>query len=137
MTHSLLYRQAVKHARQSGVEFQNANAVRRLSYVHHRINERHAMLTRIRAATENGKIAIVRDGMDCDCTQYHDVKHVDAPLSVVEFMWREDEHRQWLDGPEYVSIVRPSGWPERRASADRALEAYENGHPSRVEWGDL
>lgn len=82
-------------------------------------------------------IAVMRSGMDCDCTQYSSVRHVEAPKSILKFIRDEEEHREYLDGPESVSYGKPSDNEPDYRSADRAMEAYENGHPSRVEWGPL
>lgn len=100
--------------------------------------EKQALLRRIQSCTENGHIAICRSGMDCDCTQYSRVTIVPVP-TLVAFIRDEDEHQQWLDGPESVWIDKPSDHDNRNyyASSDRALEAYENGHPHRVTWTDL
>lgn len=99
--------------------------------------ERAALKAHIEACTEDGKIAINRSGMDCDCSQYASTRHIPAPLSVFAFVVEEDKHCESLDGPESMWIGKPSEYPARYASVDRALEAYEDGHPSVVYWGDL
>jgi hypothetical protein len=92
----------------------------------------------IDACTEDGKIAVCRSGMDCDCTQYASVRIVPAPLSVLAWVKAEDEHQRWLDGHESTWIDKPSSHDgESYRSADRALEAYEDGRPSTIYWGDL
>lgn len=113
-------------------------AIREFRYpVHDHLTERAALKLHIEACTEGGKIAIHRSGMDCDCTQYRSCRIVDAPKSVFAFVHGEEKHREWLDGPESMWIDKPSRSVEGHASADRALEAYEDGHPGTVYWGDL
>ena len=113
----------------------NRGGVRPIDYA---INERAAVKAAIEAATEKGYDAIVRDGMDCDCMQYHQVAHVPAPLSVFAFCKAEDDHRKWLDGPESMQIAKPSDYPEpKHISSDRALAAYEDGHASYVTYAPL
>lgn len=96
------------------------------------INHRAALLDRLNACTEFGKVAFIRDGMDCDCTQYLHVDHIDRPVSIVAWMESEDKRCEWLDGPESAYFGRPSEYPEQNASSDRALEAYEDGHPHSI-----
>lgn len=104
--------------------------------LHWRINDRADLAGVITRYAEDGKIAVIRSGMDCDCTQYYRATIIDVPQL---FAWQrdEDEHQQWLDGPESTSFARPSETEPRYASSDRALEAYEDGHPGYVTWTDL
>lgn len=113
------------------------NAQRKLKQVDYNINERAGWDAAFKRNAEDGVVALRRSGMDCDCTQYVHVTHMEVPVSLFAFVRGEEEHRQWLDGPESTTIGRPSEYPERHASADRALEAYEDGHPNVVYWGDL
>lgn len=77
-------------------------------------------------------------GVDCDCTQYASTCHRQvATLCLFAFQRAEHNHREWLDGPESMWFADPIEEPERHASADRALEAYEDGHPHRISWGPL
>jgi hypothetical protein len=105
--------------------------------VDHRINERAGWQDAFERNAEQGYVAICRSGMDCDCTQYADTRHMPVPVSLVAWVKGENEHQHWLDGPESTWVGKPSDYPARHASADRALEAYEDGHPSVVYWGDL
>lgn len=109
-------------------------ARRRLKNVDYQINKKAALRRRWTEVAEDGQIATIRSGMDCDCTQYYHVYHGPVPVSVVAWLRDEDEHREWLDGPESCSFGKPSEHPKEHRSSDRALEAYENGHPSRVTW---
>ena len=111
----------------------------RVPAIHSRITERGNARARFAAMAENGLVAICRSGMDCDCTQYSSVRIEPVPVSIVAWLKAEDEHNQWLDGPESMWIDAPSSHDneDRYASADRALEAYEDGHSSVVYWGSL
>lgn len=117
----------------------NHDRVRQLAGVHFTINERDSWRRAFEARQEAGHIAVVRSGMDCDCTQYKRVSIIDAPVSVVAWLRDEWEHRNWLDGPESVWLEPPSNWPDGNhyVSRDRALEAFEEGHPHYVTWGEL
>jgi hypothetical protein len=111
----------------------------RVPAIHSRIMERGNARARFTAMAENGLVAICRSGMDCDSTQYSSVHIVPVPVSIIAWLKDEDDHNQWLDGPESMWIDAPSAHDneDRYASADRALEAYEDGHPSTVYWGSL
>lgn len=109
-----------------------------LAEVHARINERAAFADRFAAVQIGGKVGYIVSGMDCDCTQYHREGIMDVPASLVAFVKDLDEHYQWLDGPESTYYVRPDEVEDGLSkSADRALEAFEDGHPGTVYWGDL
>lgn len=118
-----------------GGKFENYRAVRNLSRVHHSINRRAAVRRAIDSVAVGGRVASVRSGMDCDCTQYFRKVTIDVPESLMKWQRDEDHHQSYLDGPESQWWEAP-GEDEFR-SADRALEAYENGHPSVVYFGDL
>jgi hypothetical protein len=110
---------------------------RKASWRDQHINERAWLADTFQAKAENGMVAIVREGMDCDCTQYRTVVHIPVPLSVFAFQKGEEDHREWLDGPESMWIAKPSEEPRGHKSRDRALEAYEDGHPHVVYYGDI
>jgi hypothetical protein len=87
-------------------------------------------------ATVDGRIGVVVDGMDCDCTQYHRGWVQPAWASVAAFRRWDEERMSWLDGPECMALVRPDQVDrDGNWSRDRALEAYEDGHPHVVRWG--
>lgn len=94
--------------------------------------EKARLKAHIEACTEDGKIAVVRSGMDCDCTEYLDQHHIAAP-SLMAWQKMEEEHEQWLDGPCSTWIGKPSDYPEGHASCDLVAEAHENGHPHSVQ----
>lgn len=131
------YRAFVKQARRNGVEFQNREAIRRLRGVHWSINDREALRRQMALYVVDGEIGVVIDSMDCDCTQSHceTVRKV-RPL-IVEW-WSEERARQDAEGPRYVSYRCPEMVRDGfRRTSDRALAAYEDGHPSSVDWIDL
>lgn len=100
--------------------------------IDHTINRRAHALAWIAPKLEAGQIGIVRRGMDCDCTQYQS-EYVAPFKGIVHFLLAEDTHEQWLDGPEATSYMRPSDVRDGfHASRDRALEAYEDGHPHLI-----
>ncbi|MDR3502945.1 MAG: hypothetical protein P4L79_10205 [Legionella sp.] len=91
--------------------------------------EKLALANKIKECEENGKVAILTSGMDCDGVRYSGQKSfVDAYLTVVE--QEIDEANKWADGPIHMSIVKPS---EARKvayeSRDLGMEAFEDGHP--------
>ncbi len=115
----------------------NGSALRRLKDVDYQINQKAALAARLAAVQENGIVAMIRSGMDCDCSQYRRVAHMPVPVSLDRFLRDEAKHEEWLDGPESTYFARPSEEPEDYRSRDLALEAYEDGHPSVVYLGNL
>lgn len=103
----------------------------------YQINERADLKAAFDRVDEDGMIAVVRSGMDCDCTQYHSVSIIQRP-GLMAWQKSEDEHRQWLDGTEHTWFESPTDHPEGNQSltSDRALAAYEDGHASFVTWAD-
>jgi hypothetical protein len=88
----------------------------------------------ISANSENGQVVILESGMDCDCVAFSNRKYkVDALLIAVRT--KMDRIYGDAEGPCHLSIVSPS---EAKAlqygSRDLGMEAYENGHPSRVSY---
>lgn len=106
--------------------------------VHYTINERAALAARLAAVAVDGHYGVIVSGMDCDCTQYRRESVRPLPRSLFAY-WRalcEDE--QWLDGPQRIAYVRPDEARDGyHNSSDRALAAYEDGHPHVVTTVDL
>lgn len=96
--------------------------------------DRIAYNKRIKDCTENGYVALVFSGMDCDCTSYDNEVHlIEANIKVID-EYLDDRH-SWLDGPESSYIEKPSVAKElNRSSRDLALEAFENGHPHFISY---
>lgn len=101
-----------------------------------RLQEKAELLALWHEYAEDGQIAVIREGMDCDCTQYRKVSVIPIP-GLMAWQKQEDLHYQWLDGPETTWFGRPSTHAPSYTSRDRALEAYEDGHPHYVTWGSL
>lgn len=79
-----------------------------LAYRYDALAERAMFKQRIDECTENGQIAVCRSGQDCDGVRYNSVRITDAPKSFFAYMRDEDQHREYLDGPENMWIERPS-----------------------------
>lgn len=94
--------------------------------------ERRSFLNNIRDLAEDGKIAMVFGGMDCDCVQYRgSVYIVDATVAAVEK--EADDYGYWADGPWGYHLEKPSvAQGIKRQSRDLVMEAFENGHPHVV-----
>lgn len=83
---------------------------------------------KIKSVAEHGEVAIVENGMDCDCVQYFDrVTITTADVRAVE--GHIAERLAWAEGPMNFRLMKPS---EARGlvagSRDLTSEAYENGH---------
>jgi hypothetical protein len=113
--------------RLNGGKIANREAIRALKPVHFAINERAGIAARIAECAVDGKIQLVRSGMDCDCTKYLHSTTISAPTSIFQFQRDENKHREWLDGTENTWLERPS--EDVYESRDLALEAFEDGHP--------
>ena len=90
---------------------------------------RQALIRRIKDCAEDGAVAMVWSGRDCDGVRYTgSVYVVDASIKEVD---REAAHTyKWADGPCSFYIERPSVAREiKRTSRDLTLEAFEDGHP--------
>lgn len=85
-------------------------------------------LAKLKAVAENGEVAIVESGMDCDGVQYWgDVTILPADVRAVED--HIAKRLAWADGPMNFQLARPSEVRDLVAeSRDLALEAHENGH---------
>lgn len=94
------------------------------------INHRAALATHFAAVADRGRVGYIVEGMDCDGTQYRREGTMPVPVSLVGFVREQDEAESWLDGPQSTSYVHPAqARPGYSASRDRALEAFEDGHP--------
>ena len=101
-----------------------------------RVYERHEATERrrkfiddIHNLAEDGMIAVVQGGRDCDGEQWEGlVSLVPATKQAVE--GHIQHNFEWADGPLWHHLERPSvakGIPY--SSRDLALEAFEDGHP--------
>lgn len=105
--------------------------------VHHNINARAPYRAILDRCEEDGKIGVIRSGMDCDCTQYYSERVIAAPSGAFAFCREEEAHCDSLDGPESVHFDKPSNIEVQHKSRDRALEAYEDGRPNLILWGSM
>lgn len=92
--------------------------------------ERAQIAQEIADCTEDGKVAVVTSGRDCDCAEYV-WSTLREGLHPMLFMKERQDSYYWADGPIHVGICKPSERPENH-SRDLALEAYEDGHPHIV-----
>ncbi len=101
---------------------------RKIDYLQRRLR----LKNHIDACNENGMIAVVEDGMDCDCVKYSgDVRII--PATLTHFLKHEQERANGCDGPFNLEIVQPSKAEGiESTSEDLALRAFENGHPHLV-----
>ena len=88
----------------------------------------------ISANSENGQVVILESGMDCDCVAFSNQKYKVAALPIAV---RTEMDRIYgnAEGPCHLSITSPSAAKAMDyRSRDLGMEAYENGHPSRVSY---
>ena len=101
----------------------------RLAVANEATQRRRAFIARIRNLAENGKVALVEGGMDCDGVRYSGkVRLVDATVAEVD---AHIEHAcNWADGPIHFSIEAPSVAEAEieYESRDLGMEAFEDGH---------
>lgn len=90
---------------------------------------RQNLLARIHECAEDGMVAIVSGGIDCDGVQWdNDVTYVAASVAYVE--WWERDFNYSAEGRQWWYLEEPSKAKYLEASfRDRTLEAFENGHP--------
>lgn len=95
---------------------------------HERTQARRDYLARLFALAEDGKIAVVHSGRDCDGVAYSGcVTIVDATVKAVQE--HIDHQTKWADGPMWFDLDRPSAAAAiEYQSRDLTLEAFEDGH---------
>lgn len=88
----------------------------------------------ITSNTENGWVAIVHGGMDCDCCCYEgNVSLVKATVKAVDAA--VESLYVYAEGPIHWEIKSPSAASTVKSSSrDLALEAFENGHSWSVSY---
>ena len=88
----------------------------------------------IQAKAEDGEIAIVWSGIDCDSVCYRNDWRI-LPAIVPVIRRSIDERYYWADGPCNWVIKSPSEVRNTRyVSRDLALEAFEDGHAHVVHY---
>lgn len=91
--------------------------------------ERLTLIAQIERCAENGKVAIIESGRDCDGVSYRGgVTLLDATAEAVSE--HIDYKLDWADGPMHFDIARPSEAIDiEYESTDLAARAHEDGHP--------
>jgi hypothetical protein len=91
-----------------------------------------SFLTALREWAEDGKIAVMESGRDCDCVEYSGSAHlIDATVAAYDELY--ERTAKWADGPFYFTLERPSvARGVEYESRDLVLEAFEDGHPHVV-----
>jgi len=91
---------------------------------------RQSLIRAIAECAEDGKVAVIESGMDCDCTRYSGHRHlIDANVKAYDAL--RNHIAEWADGVFYLDIARPSEDVEQ-SSRDLALEAFEDGRPYSI-----
>lgn len=77
---------------------------------------------------ENGLIAVIESGRDCDGVEYEgSVYVIEASVDAYEAL--DDDIGKWADGPYRLQIARPSDAESvEYTSRDLVMEAHEDGH---------
>lgn len=96
--------------------------------VHWNINNRVKLKRVLDNNSEDGMIAMIDTGMDCDCVSWCDVCHMSTP-SVSKVMLLEDKQQEYAEGPCSLNWGKPSEHITGRQTRDHIMEAHENGHP--------
>jgi hypothetical protein len=86
------------------------------------------LLTEIAIKSEDGKVAVVFSGRDCDCVEYsNEVSIIDANGNALNTLL--DEEYKNAEGPINWYIQYPSVAAQLKYSSyDRIMAAYENGN---------
>lgn len=114
--------------------FLNRMYADRIDRANRNTQERKWLLDTLKHCDENGKVALIEGGMDCDCVAYEGHVHI-VGSSVPEFEAALDEMYSWAEGSIHWEIKRPSEANQvKRTSRDLAAEAFENGHPWSIHY---
>lgn len=83
----------------------------------------------IASIAEDGKVAWVESGRDCDCVEYSGRVHiVDATYQA--YVELDERLGEWADGPYQLALCRVSETQSvTYESRDLVMEAHEDGHP--------
>ena len=96
--------------------------------VHWNINNRVKLKRVLDNNSEDGMIAMIDTGMDCDCVSWRGVYHMPTP-SVSKVVLLENEQQEYAEGPCSLNWGKPSEHSTGRQTRDHIMEAHENGHP--------
>lgn len=86
----------------------------------------------IDAYARDGRIGFIRSGMDCDCTQYYAESTLTIDGTVADFLRWYNGYLEGLEGPDSHRFCDPAEIEPVYRTRDRAMEAYEDGHPHLV-----
>ena len=79
---------------------------------------------------EDGRIAMVTSGMDCDCVEWENEVSL---VKVEDADKRAASEYEWADGPVSIEWMKPSEAAKlNKTSRDRIAAAHEDGHPWSV-----
>jgi len=94
--------------------------------------EKKEIVEAIHESTENGKVAVVYGGRDCDMSQW-DNRVTLLPATFAHVNRWADDYMEGAEGPQWWHVEKPSSVEDLEASSrDLALEAHEDGHPHIV-----
>lgn len=99
------------------------------SWIHSRINERATVAQQLAPLPET--VSFQMSGMDCDCVKYDGSEQLLKP-TVVEAWRRIESFYEAAEGPCWCWFSEPV--EDHYESHDRALEAFEEGHPHMIRW---
>ena len=90
------------------------------------------LIRQVKEFAEQGKVAMVNSGMDCDCSRWENAYSIiPATVEAVD-AWVNDFYSN-AEGPQSYRLERPSVAKKlQRSSRDLALEAFEDGHPYSI-----
>lgn len=97
-----------------------------------RLAARQTLAARIRECAEDGRVAVVHGGIDCDGGRWDDVVVI-LPATVMDVARWDDDFFDHAEGPQWRRLRTPSDAADLQAShRDLALEAFEDGHPHAI-----
>lgn len=100
--------------------------------LHDRVQQRVATNRQVTHLSENGYVAVVVGGLDCDMCAYEGHVHT-FPSQITEFWKCIDLLYYQAEGPIHWHVMRVSESVSVKSTLrDLALEAFENGHPHVV-----
>lgn len=98
-----------------------------------------AFRTAVLAVTEDGHYMEICAGMDCDAVQFRYCVRRETPQRWADWvaLYERTYDINRYDCDPAIWFGRPSEYIEERVTRDRAMEAYEDGHPWSVMLGAL
>lgn len=89
-------------------------------------------IAQIELLAEDGKVAVIESGRDCDCVEYDGRVHI-IEATVEAFDALHDSISEWADGPFRLQLSKVSeATGVKYQSRDLVMEARENGHPHYI-----